>query len=66
MQTFIVRTPSVTYARKGQKLLEARGIRCRLTRTEAQGCAWGIEINSPRPDEVLRLLEDAGVIFSLG
>lgn len=65
METFIVRTPSVTYARKGQKILEDAGYRCRLTRTGAQGCAWGIEISAPSFGQVLRLLEDSGVIFTL-
>jgi len=39
METFIIRSPSVTYAQKGQKVLEARGIRARLTRISAHGCS---------------------------
>ena len=63
MYTFIIRCPSVTYARKGQKVLEENGFRCRLTRTGAKGCSWGLEINSSDREAALLLLENADVIF---
>lgn len=63
MQTFIIRCPSVTYAQKGQKILERAGYRSRLTRTGMSGCVCGLEICAPDREAVLRLLEDAGVIF---
>lgn len=64
MQTFIIRFPSVTYAQKGQRILDKEGIRSRLTRTGTRGCAYGLEIYAPSPETVLRLLEEAGVIFT--
>lgn len=63
METFIVRCPSVTYAQKGQKVLEERGLRSRLTRIGTHGCSWGLEISAPDRSETLRILEEAGVIF---
>lgn len=66
MDTFILRSPSVTYSQKGQKLLEARGIPARLTRIGAHGCAWGLEINAPDLARAERILEENGVLFSHG
>ncbi len=65
MQTFIVRCPSITYAQKGQKVLEQHGLRSRLTRIGVQGCAFGLEITAPDRSHALRLLEEAGVTFLL-
>lgn len=65
MQTVIIRCPSVTYARKGQILLEQKGFRSRLTRLGTHGCTYGLEINSSDRDRILPLLEEAGVIFAL-
>jgi hypothetical protein len=64
MESFIVRCPSVTYARKGQKILEERGIPCRLTRATTHGCAWGLEIMASDPQPILALLEESAVIFT--
>ena len=63
METFILRCPSITYAQKGQKILEGNQIRSRLTRLGAGGCTYGLEISAAEPDRVLRLLESGGVIF---
>ncbi len=65
MQTFILRFPSVTYAQKGQRVLEQKGYRSRLTRVGTHGCSYGLEINSNNHAEILHLLENAGVIFTL-
>jgi hypothetical protein len=65
MQTFILRFPSVTYAQKGQRVLEEKGYRSRLTRVGTHGCSYGLEINSHDRTEILRILENAGVIFTL-
>jgi len=65
METFIIRSPSVTYAQKGQKVLEARGIRARLTRISAHGCSYGLEINAPDRIRALSALEEEGILFSL-
>ena len=64
MQNFIIRFPSVTYAQKGQKVLEEAGFRARLTRQGSRGCAYGLEISAPSQNEALRLLEEKGVIFT--
>lgn len=63
METFTLRCPSVTYAQKGQKILEAGGYRSRLTRIGTGGCAYGLEISASDPERVLRLLEENGVLF---
>ena len=65
MQTFILRFPSVTYAQKGQRVLEQKGYRSRLTRVGTHGCSYGLELNDYDRTEILRILEDAGVIFTL-
>ncbi len=64
MQNFIIRFPSVTYAQKGQRVLEDHNIRARLTRQGSRGCAYGLEISAASPDEAKRLLEENGVIFT--
>ena len=64
METFIIHSPSVTYAQKGQKALEAHGIRARLTRLGAHGCAYGLEINVPYRIRALSVLEEEGILFS--
>lgn len=63
MQTFILRCPSVTYAQRGQKILEGASIPSRLTRADKNGCAYGLEINSPDRREALLLLKKAGILF---
>ncbi len=63
MQTFTIRFPSVTYAQKGQRVLDEKGIRSRLTRTGSRGCAYGLEIYAQSPESIHSLLEDKGVIF---
>ena len=65
MATFVIRCPSVTYAQKGQKILDLKGYRSRLTRLGAGGCAWGLEVEEAVRSEALRLLEEAGVLFVL-
>ena len=66
MQTYTFRCPSVTYARKGQKILEDLGYRCRLTRGGTRGCSWGLEVAGDSLEPIARRLEEAGVIFSVG
>ena len=65
MQIYTFRCPSVTYARKGQKVLEEAGYRCRLTRGGSRGCSWGMEVGGATLDEITRRLEAAGVISAL-
>ena len=64
MQTFIIRFPSITYAQKGQRVLEQAGFRARLTRQGSRGCSYGLEVSAPSPDQALHLLEEKGVIFT--
>ncbi len=65
MQTFIIRFPSITYAQKAGRILEQRGLRARLTRQGSRGCSYGLEVNAQSPEEVKRILEEQGVIFTL-
>ncbi len=65
MPTLILRFPSVTYAQKGQKVLERAGLPARLTRIGAHGCAHGLEINALHKEEAMSLLGDAGIIYTL-
>lgn len=65
MESYIIHTPSVTYARKGQSVLEKNEIPCRLTRSGSQGCAWGLEISPDQKERALTLLDDYGVIHSI-
>ncbi|MBR2284646.1 MAG: hypothetical protein IJ874_09570 [Ruminococcus sp.] len=50
MNRCIAELPSYTLASKAERLLRARGIRCRLRRREntAEGCGWDLEIASDR------------------
>lgn len=64
METFIIRSPSVTYAQKGQKELDSHGIRARLTRLGTHGCSYGLEINAPDQIRALSILEEKGILFS--
>ena len=61
MPIFVIRFPSVTYAQKGQRVLDQKGFRSRLTRLGTVGCAWGLEVEAPNRSEVLRLLDAAGI-----
>ncbi len=63
MEQIIIRFPSVTYAQKGQKVLENAGILSRLTRAHSKGCSFGLEIRTDSPDRVRRLLAESGVLF---
>lgn len=63
MQTFIIRCPSVTYAQRGQRVMEQAGIPSRLTRADTHGCAYGLKINAPDRSEAIRLLNEEGILF---
>ena len=69
METFIIQFPSVTYAQKGQRVLDQKGIRSRLTRAAGRhgirGCSYGLEISFSDPQAVRRLFEEHGVIYTL-
>ena len=69
METFIIQFPSVTYAQKGQRVLDQKGIRSRLTRSggkgASRGCSYGLEISFSDPRAVRRLFEENGVIYTL-
>ena len=65
METFTIRSPSITYAQKGQKALEQYGIRARLTRIDAHGCTYGLEINASEKSRALSIFEERGILYSL-
>lgn len=53
MQSFFITFRSVTYAQKGERLLEAQGIPCSLQRTprwmEEQGCGYCLKLRRAEP-----------------
>ena len=63
MEQFIIGFPSVTYAQKGQQVLEKAGIRSRLTRAHSKGCSFGLEIKAESADAAKQILSENGVIF---
>lgn len=65
METFLIRSPSITYAQKGQKALEEYGIRARLTRLGVHGCTYGLEISLSDKNRALSVFEEKGILFSL-
>ncbi len=53
---------SITYAMKAQKLLERRGIPCRIVRDRSirRGCGYLIIVRGPL-EPILKLLASAGI-----
>ena len=65
MKFFYITFRSVTYAQRGEKLLNERGYRCSLQRTprwmEAQGCGYSLRIWSREILSAVQLLRDEGL-----
>jgi hypothetical protein len=59
-----IRLTSVTYALRGQKLLEQQGIRSQVKKmvksTKVQGCGYGLEIMG-EGERAVQILQDAGI-----
>ena len=65
MKFYYITFRSVTWAQKGEALLEGAGIRCRVQRTprwmEAQGCGYCLRLWTTEPDRAVSLLQGAGI-----
>lgn len=60
---------SVTYAIKAKKLLERRGIRCKLIKVNSSavsnGCNYGISIASSLFYDAVLVLKNNGIVYSV-
>ena len=65
MKFYYITFRSVTWAQKGEALLEEAGIRCAVQRTprwmEAQGCGYCLRLWTREPDRAVALLKEAGI-----
>jgi len=65
MEFYYIAFRSVTYARKGEALLEGAGIRCSVQRTprwmEAQGCGYCLRLWTQEPERAVSILKDARI-----
>ena len=65
MKFYYITFRSVTYAQKGESLLEEKGIRCSVQRTprwmEAQGCGYCLRLWTQEPDRAVAILHSAGI-----
>jgi len=61
MRVFYITFRSVTYAQRGERLLQQAGYRCMLQRTprwmEERGCGYCLRLREARPDEAVMLLK---------
>ena len=65
MKFYYVTFRSVTHGQRGERLLQAHGIRCKLLRTprwmEAKGCGYSLRIWTKDPAEAVALLRSENV-----
>ena len=65
MKFYYITFRSVTYAQKGESVLNDAGIHCSLQRTprwmEAQGCGYCLRLWTKEPSRALELLEEARI-----
>lgn len=65
MKSYYITFRSVTWAQRGEKLLEAKGIRCVLQRTprwmEEQGCGYCLRVWTQDAGRPVKLLEEARI-----
>ena len=65
MKSYYITFRSVTWAQRGEKLLEEKGIRCALQRTprwmEEQGCGYCLRIWTQDVRRPVKLLEEARI-----
>lgn len=58
---------SMTYAVKAQKVLNSRNIGAEIVKLDPtltkRGCAWGIQIDCMRVDEVRRVLDSRNIPY---
>lgn len=67
MQKKLIKIGSITYALKARKALSAIGIRTRLQKTssDANGCAYSIEISEQQLFAVIAELKKQGISYTL-
>ena len=67
MKSYYITFRSVTWAQRGEKLLEEKGIRCALQRTprwmEEQGCGYCLRLRTGNIAPAVQLLRAAQVPF---
>lgn len=65
MKFYYITFRSVTYAQKGEALLEGAGIRCSVQRTprwmEAQGCGYALRLWTMEPETAVGILKEANI-----
>ena len=67
MKFYYITFRSVTFAQRGEKVLEGAGVRCSLQRTpkwmEEQGCGYSVRVRCQDVPAAVQLLRDAEVPF---
>ena len=67
MKFYYLTFRSVTYAQRGEKLLQKQGIRCTLLRTpkwmEAQGCGYSLRLWTNDVAAGIGLLRSSGILM---
>ena len=65
MKAYYITFRSVTYAQRGEKLLNQKGIRCSILRTprwmEAQGCGYALKVWTKDVYPAVELLRESNV-----
>lgn len=65
MKFYYITFRSVTYAQRGEQLLNQKNIRCTIQRTprwmEAQGCGYCLRVWTKEIGPAVKLLEDARI-----
>ena len=65
MNRTLIIVSSVTYALRGQGLLESSGIKARINRTKnrktGSGCSYSISVPREKADEAVRILKNNGI-----
>ena len=59
---YLITFRSVTYAQRGERLLNRRGVSCSLRRTprwmEEQGCGYSLRVQTGEPQRAVELLRE--------
>ena len=68
MKAYYITFRSVTYAQRGEKLLNQKGIRCSILRTprwmEERGCGYCLRLRPQDATRGVQLLKASGVTYS--
>lgn len=67
MKVYYITFRSVTYAQRGEQVLNRAGIRCMIHRTpkwmEEQGCGYSLRLRTDSANVALKALKQAGVTW---